>query len=509
MYLILCVLFQGILKGVIRKNVSAFKVHFPNEESQIIGYGGDELSDYEEEELPSPNENGAYEENPADEEEYKKFQELTESNTEFNKDPANLLNGPTKEEEKTKKQTGTSLKLGQVKSTSDGKKQTLLVSVQPFGSTATSTPLAVSRKTHLNNLLHDATDSLNLSNPSANAALPKLKSETNSIKTEMLYDDVGSPSVKCSISLPEIPHVNNIFVDSKLNCEDSVHIADSLADSKIEDTINKTERSAETRLSSLIEGKRSHITRGTTLTKSHEQVKTKRYYQIGPDSPDDEIPISESIYKKLGSDLKSNNSTFSKAKDTIKLKSSFQHNNVKNIANGLFSSKLLKKEFGIQSDLQLTRMKSLDCIETNSSSISQGDGKENEPKQMKVDGSIFDDKPSPLDKDEVLLIDGVPAESREMAGEPDGRADSDDTDEPPPELPTTPPPLLTDPLPRPSFLHNLTKDKPKLPTKPKMRDKSPPKDLVSYKIYYRYITLKINFLYYLYMFLVFVAISKF
>lgn len=74
-----------------------------------------------------------------------------------------------------------------------------------------------------------------------------------------------------------------------------------------------------------------------------------------------------------------------------------------------------------------------------------------------------------------VMLDDVtppPRESRELAGEPDGRADSDEMPEPP-ELPRSPPPVLD---PRPSFLHGLIQsnlrktlpvgDKPKIPVKP-------------------------------------------
>jgi hypothetical protein len=62
-------------------------------------------------------------------------------------------------------------------------------------------------------------------------------------------------------------------------------------------------------------------------------------------------------------------------------------------------------------------------------------------------------------------------ESRELAGEPDGRADPDELTEPP-ALPRSPPPVID---PRPSFLHAITevnalrkpsRDKPKIPVKP-------------------------------------------
>lgn len=59
--------------------------------------------------------------------------------------------------------------------------------------------------------------------------------------------------------------------------------------------------------------------------------------------------------------------------------------------------------------------------------------------------------------------------SRELAGEPDGRADEEEVTEPP-ALPTSPPPMIIATEPRPSFLHgglaNDSKAKPAVPQKP-------------------------------------------
>lgn len=455
----------------------------------MIGYGGEDFSDLEdEEEAPLVRRNGKREDSPSEdspeeEEDYRNFQKLTDSNTDFNKDPANLLgNKPANEKpaNQAKKVTTAPLKLGQVQS--NGKKSTILVSVQPFGSAANSTPLAVSRKTHLNNLLHDATDSLKLSdNVEVKNNLPSVTIKTdivNDNKTELDFDKDSNSKI---INDTGLVTVNNGVVENSL-----VSIVDNVNEDfetkPVEDESYKKTEKAEDRLSSLIEGKKSQITRGTMLTKSHEQ-KTKRYFQLGPVKPDEESPISESVMKKLEAKERSLHNSFSKAKDTISIKS-IQQKNIKNTANGLFSSRLLKKEFGIQSDLQLTKMKPLDYIDSNLSAIEpnvekEPDKKSNETNEVSI---ISFKKLAPedvMEKDGLLLIDGVPAESREMAGEPDGRADSDDLDEPPPDLPTTPPPNLTDHIPRPSFLHSVAKEKPKLPVKPKLREKSPPKELVS------------------------------
>lgn len=483
--------FQGILKGLTRKNVAAFKVHFPSEESQVIGYGGEDFSDLEDEEdAPLIHRNGKREgspseDSPEEEEDYRNFQKLTDSNTEFNKDPANLLsNKPATEKpaSQVKKTTTAPLKLGQVQS--NGKKSTLLVSVQPFGSPANSTPLAVSRKTHLNNLLHDATDSLKLSDNvevKSNLSSVTIKTDTvNDNKTELVFDKDSNPKI---INETRVVTINNgVVANSLVSIVDNIN--EELETKPVDDESDKkTEKQAEDRLSSLIEGKKSQITRGTMLTKSHEQ-KTKRYFQLGSVKSDEESPISESVMKKLEAKERSLHNSFSKAKDTISIKS-LQQKNIKNTANGLFSSRLLKKEFGIQSDLQLTKIKPLEYIDSNLSAIEPNVEKESNNKSSEVNPvSIVSftklTGEDVMEKDGLLLIDGVPTESREMAGEPDGRADSDDLDEPPPDLPTTPPPNLTDHIPRPSFLHNIAKEKPKLPVKPKLREKSPPKDLVSF-----------------------------
>lgn len=59
--------------------------------------------------------------------------------------------------------------------------------------------------------------------------------------------------------------------------------------------------------------------------------------------------------------------------------------------------------------------------------------------------------------------------SRELAGEPDGKADEEEVTEPP-ALPTSPPPMMIATEPRPSFLHggvvNDSKAKPAVPQKP-------------------------------------------
>lgn len=70
-----------------------------------------------------------------------------------------------------------------------------------------------------------------------------------------------------------------------------------------------------------------------------------------------------------------------------------------------------------------------------------------------------------VESDESCESIGIlPKETREQAGEPDGRADPDIVNEPP-ALPLTPPPPLLNP--RISFLHGSPKqDKPKVPSKP-------------------------------------------
>lgn len=132
---------KSSIKVVTNKKHKKKSVNFPKEVSEVIGFGGDcaseesdedDVPDYKSEEL-------VYD----DDEE---LQRLTKTNTEFNTNNGNLLGDPTA----NIKRSFAALKLGTSQKDSGGKKQTLKISVTPFGvpppSTKTSLKLDIKSK---------------------------------------------------------------------------------------------------------------------------------------------------------------------------------------------------------------------------------------------------------------------------------------------------------------------------------------------------------------------------
>lgn len=134
---------QSILRGktVCRKDQRKRNVCFPETLTEVIGYGGDDFSDGEEERDGSQIDSSAKAEDlvPDSEEERALF-DLTRTNTNFNTVTANLTNVESNSSHDAAKSLTTSpaksfasLMLGRIQRDADGRKTTLLVSVTPFG----------------------------------------------------------------------------------------------------------------------------------------------------------------------------------------------------------------------------------------------------------------------------------------------------------------------------------------------------------------------------------------
>lgn len=117
--------------SIIRSNNKLSKpkrnVNFTKELTQVIGFGGEDWSsDQGDDEEEEPNDNNeADDECQSSEDDERELQRLTKANTDFN---ANSLNVSSE----TKKSYA-QLKLGKPQYDSDGKKQSLVISVTPFG----------------------------------------------------------------------------------------------------------------------------------------------------------------------------------------------------------------------------------------------------------------------------------------------------------------------------------------------------------------------------------------
>lgn len=134
---------QSILRGktVCRKDQRKKNVGFPESLAEVIGYGGDDFSDGEEDRDGSQVDSSVKPEDlvPDSEEERALF-DLTRTNTNFNTITANLTNvesngAPDAAKLSTASPTKSfaSLMLGKIQLDAAGKKTTLLVSVTPFG----------------------------------------------------------------------------------------------------------------------------------------------------------------------------------------------------------------------------------------------------------------------------------------------------------------------------------------------------------------------------------------
>lgn len=123
---------KGIIKNYLNKSKKRQSVSFPKELIKIIGYGG-EWSDTEfsEDEEITPL-NGNDDITSTDDEEHQELMRLTKLNTDFNTNNGNLLGDP----EENIKKSFAALRLGTPQMDSSGKKQTLKISVTPFGTTS-------------------------------------------------------------------------------------------------------------------------------------------------------------------------------------------------------------------------------------------------------------------------------------------------------------------------------------------------------------------------------------
>nr|CAD7455924.1 unnamed protein product [Timema tahoe] len=130
-------------------------VRFPAEESQVIGYGGDEcFSSDGEDSFELADSDSVLEDDAAEGEEERALQALTKDNTDFNTITANLL---TTEGVDETKRIFSPLKLGKPLTDAEGRKKTLLVPVTPFGGheDLDRPSIAVTRKCHINKLLEE------------------------------------------------------------------------------------------------------------------------------------------------------------------------------------------------------------------------------------------------------------------------------------------------------------------------------------------------------------------
>lgn len=426
------------------KSKTKLNVVFTKELIEIIGYGGEDWSDKEDDDCEHMEEDEEedcdtdYDEDIQFSDDDQELIKLTKTNTDFN---ANLLN----ETIENNKKNFTNLMLGKPQLDSEGRKQTLLVSVTPFGQQDNQNTQNNNKNKSNNTIIN------NNNNKTSQIPIAKSNKETlveaksNVVLTSYSKNDETAKEEKSL--LEEISETlenskNPIQIVTRKKTQKDIILNVTKPDSNKEN-INKltteatNEKLKEIKLKSNIPERKIGITR-TPVIKSQEKP---AIYQTSVAK----IELLNSRNLKLSNskeNLTSNNKT---------IKSEF--------------NRIIKSE-------QNTNNKNVD-----EDGDEKKDSMENE-KKMAVEEEI-ERKAETVEK--VIQIDKVPEglppqipkfnnipQTREQAGEPDGKADSDDTQEPP-ALPLTPPPPLESQLESPtSFLHgNLSMyDKPRVPSKP-------------------------------------------
>jgi len=133
------------------------RVSFPKDVAHVIGYGGDwsdcDNSDDDNDDFTTNNNNDnnhhQNDDSAVSDEEDLELKRITKSNTDFNMNNGNLLGDATD----NIKKSFAALRLGAPLLDSEGKKQTLKISVQPFGSTTKTT--SIKEKFELNKMEYE------------------------------------------------------------------------------------------------------------------------------------------------------------------------------------------------------------------------------------------------------------------------------------------------------------------------------------------------------------------
>ncbi|CAK1555461.1 unnamed protein product [Leptosia nina] len=432
------------------KKRSKRNVRFPEEVCSVIGYGGDDWSDGEEFEISEDNDD---DDTFPDTEEERELHKITKSNTDFNTVKANLLGDSVAK-------SYTSLMLGKVQTDSDGKKKTLMVSVTPFGQDNKNPSI----KTHVRK-------------PAViNIADPPTEEPSNNYKTNIILSTyikesetiVAAEGVKPTDSilctekslLEEIsetlqqnrlggPEVNFSQIDSSKPAVVEEKIKESMQDECDRKEINET--------------KKNSIVRKSPLPKTQERPKvnvSRSEFKFC------KINIESSSVDSAVSTLNSTpNNSFTSDDESFCARTDSDNDDSGHFSESHKCEETVKIKVFNESDKNIKM-----------SPIGQ---------LRKVDGQAHSgyttfqnpiiDMPPIIQKQEAIFSAEA---SRELAGEPDGRADPDETSEVP-ALPKSPVPTMD---PRPSFLHGMITDimppkpvvpeKPKLPAKPVIKQTS-------------------------------------
>ncbi|GJQ86222.1 hypothetical protein Trydic_g8923 [Trypoxylus dichotomus] len=447
------------VEGIIRnggKSKPKRTVEFTKQLSEVIGYGGEDWpSDPEDEDSGEdsfPEEDTDF----PDADEDKELQKLTKANTDFN---ANSL-----QEVNEVKKSYTQLMLGKPQLDSDGKKQTLLVSVTPFGQEATTPRKYVKTVSHIP-IAKNNKETLveNKNNHVILTSYTKSEKEEKSLLDEISETLENSKNPIQIISRKKIEKevilTNNkpeiIAFNNKENIDNTKN--------KIEDVDNKNDKSEAKLNKSNIPERKNGLTRTTPVVKRDQENKPVVY---------------QTSVAKIEL-MNTKNLKLSNSKENLQNKSSYKPLNSPTKIEKTPSKEEIDKDPVVKEAIPKEPPTSLESSLESSKDASSGDesiisttsSTDEASKHIETIKPIKESPKSIENRKMAPLppiipnnkVDNYPIpQTREQAGEPDGRADPEETE--PPALPLTPPPTLDT---HTSFLHNKTNnDKPKVPSKP-------------------------------------------
>lgn len=443
---------ESIIKG--DKLKPKRSVCFTSELSEIIGYGGEDWSvesDDSDSETSGPLQED-YEIEEEVEEDERELYKLTKANTDFN--------GSSLADCEEMKKSYTQLMLGKPQVDATGRKQTLLVSVTPFGQQDSN-----STRKYPKPISHIPIAKNN------KESIPEIK-VPNVILTAYTKNEVTPPTEEKSL-LDEITETlensqNPIKIISRKKTQKDIILAVAKPDNnkenleeRVNEAQNEDDRPQENKITKTsIPERKNGISRAPVIIKRDQEkpiiyqtstakiellnTKNTKYHSNkdnstnnyksdtnNKDNKTEENPKNVDLAKNVECDKEK------VAIDTSNQETNADQNNVKTLSQKL-------------KDLN-TKLQNADSETTSSDSDSR-------ESSLKEPDKVLGLPP------QVPKYNGMVYPSREQVGEPDGRADPDVSSEPP-ALPLTPPPPLEI---QSSFLHGAPQpyEKPKVPSKP-------------------------------------------
>lgn len=473
---------KGIMK-LLGKTKRKNKVSFPKDVAQVIGFGGDwsdldAESDSDTEALPpKPTADDITKEIDELEQELVK---LTKVNTNYNQSNGNLLG----DAEANIKRSFAALQLGSGKADSDGKKQTLKISVMPFGGPVTTNKV--------------------------NDIKQKFCGVSNETETTAKLPVVLKTIIKTSgVEYVEEPTLEALLTPiAKAPIVKSPSPEKSLMDEISETLEKKNKEKQDNKIKLEISSKRA-IQRHAPIVKDQAKPKISVFPKTSDtDSNQSDTENSSSGYYDVveaSTRYENISDDFSRRRDSArsddmtceirnKNESSFFSNHL--ISEMFSSNKDRKNSYSFMSEITsdgliVTKASSDDAMDSTGSSFDYATSSDEELSSMnrsesdsgigicvntsndykkfdQLKNNDYEDVQVQVEKPTITTTSKLFSvnKSREMAGEPDGSADPDGSAEAP-ALPSSPPPANAES--RLSFLHqNSTQksEKPAVPIKP-------------------------------------------